>query len=106
MHMYTYYFLGLWLFPLVTVIYHSGSLLSFVLMLVKNTKLSLACKFDFPWQVKEHQHEEIQNVRNHIHSCFSDVTCFLLPHPGLQVATSPDFDGKLKGVLQTLLLYM
>uniref|UniRef100_A0A452QQM0 GB1/RHD3-type G domain-containing protein n=2 Tax=Ursus americanus TaxID=9643 RepID=A0A452QQM0_URSAM len=55
-------------------------------------------------QVKEHQHEEIQNVRNHIHSCFSSVTCFLLPHPGLQVATSPDFDGKLKGVLQMMLL--
>lgn len=49
-------------------------------------------------QVKEHQHEEIQSVRNHIHSCFSKVTCFLLPHPGLQVATSPDFDGKLKDV--------
>ena len=49
-------------------------------------------------QVKEHQHEEIQNVRNHIHSCFSSVTCFLLPHPGLRVATSPDFDGKLKAL--------
>ncbi|XP_059992997.1 atlastin-3-like isoform X2 [Lagenorhynchus albirostris] len=64
-------------------------------------------------QVKEHQHEEIQNVRNHIHSCFSSVTCFLLPHPGLQVATSPDFDGKLKDIasefkeqLQTLIPYV
>ncbi|XP_055135320.2 LOW QUALITY PROTEIN: atlastin-3-like [Symphalangus syndactylus] len=64
-------------------------------------------------QVKEHQHEEIQNVRNHIHSCFSVVTCFLLPHPGLQVATSPDFDGKLKDIagefkeqLQALILYV
>ncbi|OWK17492.1 ATL3 [Cervus elaphus hippelaphus] len=64
-------------------------------------------------QVKEHQHEEIQNVRNHIHSCFSSVSCFLLPHPGLQVATSPDFDGKLKDIasefkeqLQTLILYV
>ncbi|XP_028915493.1 atlastin-3 isoform X1 [Ornithorhynchus anatinus] len=49
-------------------------------------------------QMKEHQHEEIQNVRKHIHSCFSSVNCFLLPHPGLQVATSPDFDGKLKDI--------
>uniref|UniRef100_Q91YH5-2 Isoform 2 of Atlastin-3 n=3 Tax=Mus musculus TaxID=10090 RepID=Q91YH5-2 len=63
--------------------------------------------------VKEHQHEEIQNVRNHIHSCFSDVTCFLLPHPGLQVATSPNFDGKLKDIasefkeqLQALIPYV
>lgn len=64
-------------------------------------------------QVKEHQHQEIQSVRNHIHSCFSSVTCFLLPHPGLQVATSPDFDGKLKDVssdfkeqLQTLIPFI
>ncbi|XP_069860024.1 atlastin-3 isoform X2 [Dipodomys merriami] len=64
-------------------------------------------------QVKEHQHEEIQNVRNHIHSCFSDVTCFLLPHPGLQVATSPEFNGKLKDIagefkeqLQVLIPYV
>ncbi|XP_036619097.1 atlastin-3 isoform X2 [Trichosurus vulpecula] len=49
-------------------------------------------------QVKEQQHEEIQNVRNHIRSCFTNVTCFLLPHPGLQVATSPTFDGKLRDI--------
>uniref|UniRef100_A0A5F8HDX4 GB1/RHD3-type G domain-containing protein n=1 Tax=Monodelphis domestica TaxID=13616 RepID=A0A5F8HDX4_MONDO len=49
-------------------------------------------------QVKEQQHEEIQNVRNHIRSCFSRVTCFLLPHPGLLVATNPAFDGKLKDI--------
>ncbi|MGH0174820.1 UNVERIFIED_CONTAM: hypothetical protein FKN15_069145 [Acipenser sinensis] len=46
-------------------------------------------------QVKEQQHEEIQNVRKHIHSCFTSVSCFLLPHPGLQVATSPMFQGQL-----------
>ncbi|XP_006901580.1 PREDICTED: atlastin-3 [Elephantulus edwardii] len=64
-------------------------------------------------QVKDNQHEEIQNVRNHIHSCFSSVNCFLLPHPGLQVATSPDFDGKLKDIatefkdqLQTLIPFV
>lgn len=36
-------------------------------------------------------------MRKHIHSCFTDVSCFLLPHPGLKVATSPSFDGRLKG---------
>ncbi|XP_028658597.1 atlastin-3 [Erpetoichthys calabaricus] len=46
-------------------------------------------------QVKEQQHEEIQNVRRHIHSCFTNVSCFLLPHPGLKVATSPKFEGQL-----------
>ncbi|KAF0036911.1 hypothetical protein F2P81_009785 [Scophthalmus maximus] len=47
-------------------------------------------------QVKQNQHEELQNVRKHIHSCFSNIGCFLLPHPGLRVATNPQFDGRLR----------
>ncbi|XP_075048552.1 atlastin-1 isoform X2 [Mixophyes fleayi] len=46
-------------------------------------------------KVSENQHEELQNVRKHIHSCFTNISCFLLPHPGLTVATNPNFDGKL-----------
>ncbi|KAI4899256.1 hypothetical protein NFI96_012205 [Prochilodus magdalenae] len=49
-------------------------------------------------QVKQNQHEELQNVRKHIHSCFSNINCFLLPHPGLKVATNPHFDGRLKDI--------
>ncbi|KAK7902056.1 hypothetical protein WMY93_018825 [Mugilogobius chulae] len=49
-------------------------------------------------QVKQNQHEELQNVRKHIHSCFSNIDCFLLPHPGLKVATNPYFDGRLKDI--------
>ncbi|XP_030626325.1 atlastin-2 isoform X1 [Chanos chanos] len=49
-------------------------------------------------QVKQNQHEELQNVRKHIHSCFSNIGCFLLPHPGLKVATNPHFDGRLKDI--------
>ncbi|XP_054841323.1 atlastin-2 isoform X3 [Eublepharis macularius] len=49
-------------------------------------------------QVKLHQHEELQNVRKHIHSCFSNLGCFLLPHPGLKVATNPSFDGRLNDI--------
>ncbi|XP_061024670.1 atlastin-2 isoform X2 [Eubalaena glacialis] len=49
-------------------------------------------------QVKQNQHEELQNVRKHIHSCFSNLGCFLLPHPGLKVATNPSFDGRLKDI--------
>ncbi|XP_053239510.1 atlastin-2 isoform X2 [Podarcis raffonei] len=49
-------------------------------------------------QVKVHQHEELQNVRKHIHSCFSNLGCFLLPHPGLKVATNPSFDGRLNDI--------
>ncbi|XP_039860144.1 atlastin-2-like isoform X1 [Simochromis diagramma] len=49
-------------------------------------------------QVKQNQHEELQNVRRHIHSCFSKISCFLLPHPGLKVATNPHFDGRLTDI--------
>uniref|UniRef100_A0A6Q2YIW0 GB1/RHD3-type G domain-containing protein n=1 Tax=Esox lucius TaxID=8010 RepID=A0A6Q2YIW0_ESOLU len=49
-------------------------------------------------QVKQNQHEELQNVRKHIHSCFSNIGCFLLPHPGLKVATNPNFDGRLADI--------
>uniref|UniRef100_A0A7N6AJQ8 GB1/RHD3-type G domain-containing protein n=1 Tax=Anabas testudineus TaxID=64144 RepID=A0A7N6AJQ8_ANATE len=48
--------------------------------------------------VKQNQHEELQNVRKHIHSCFSNISCFLLPHPGLKVATNPHFDGRLRDI--------
>ncbi|KAM9832767.1 atlastin-3-like [Syngnathus typhle] len=48
--------------------------------------------------VKEAQHEELQTVREHIHSCFTNISCFLLPHPGLRVATSPTFEGQLNAV--------
>lgn len=47
--------------------------------------------------MKQNQHEELQNVRKHIHSCFSNISCFLMPHPGLKVATNPYFDGRLRG---------
>uniref|UniRef100_A0A6Q2YH52 GB1/RHD3-type G domain-containing protein n=1 Tax=Esox lucius TaxID=8010 RepID=A0A6Q2YH52_ESOLU len=49
-------------------------------------------------QVKESQHKELQSVREHIHSCFTYINCFLLPHPGLKVATSPAFKGQLSDV--------
>ncbi|XP_053567931.1 atlastin-2 isoform X1 [Bombina bombina] len=49
-------------------------------------------------QVKQNQHEELQNVRKHIHSCFTNIGCFLLPHPGLKVATNRDFDGRLADI--------
>lgn len=48
--------------------------------------------------MKQNQHEELQNVRKHIHSCFSSIGCFLLPHPGLEVAINPHFDGRLKDI--------
>ncbi|XP_021173410.2 atlastin-2 isoform X1 [Fundulus heteroclitus] len=49
-------------------------------------------------EVKNNQHAELQNVRKHIDSCFSNTSCFLLPHPGLKVSTNKDFDGRLKDI--------
>lgn len=46
----------------------------------------------------EKQHSELIQVRKHIKSCFSDIGCFLMPHPGMKVATNPTFDGSLREI--------
>ncbi|KAJ0173424.1 hypothetical protein K1T71_010573 [Dendrolimus kikuchii] len=49
-------------------------------------------------KVSEKQHPELQSLRKHITSCFSEIACFLMPHPGLKVATNPNFDGRLADI--------
>jgi len=49
-------------------------------------------------RVSTSQHSELQQVRTHIRDCFERVSCFLLPHPGFKVATSPKFEGQLKDI--------
>lgn len=49
-------------------------------------------------QVTDKQHPELQSLRKHIQSCFTEIGCFLMPHPGLKVATNPTFDGRLSGI--------
>ncbi|XP_034833981.1 atlastin isoform X3 [Maniola hyperantus] len=49
-------------------------------------------------KVSDKQHPELQSLRKHITSCFAEIACFLMPHPGLKVATSPDFDGRLNDI--------
>lgn len=43
------------------------------------------------------QAEELISVRRHIRSCFKTITCFLMPHPGLEAEEKMDFDGRLNG---------
>ncbi|OQV18091.1 Atlastin [Hypsibius exemplaris] len=49
-------------------------------------------------EVSDKQHPELQQLRKHIRSCFEAIHCFLLPHPGLKVATNPQFDGRLSDI--------
>ena len=47
--------------------------------------------------------QELRDLRKHIRSCFGSIEGFLLPHPGLRVATDPDFDGRLRDIEPTFL---
>ncbi|KAG7297694.1 hypothetical protein JYU34_018412 [Plutella xylostella] len=49
-------------------------------------------------EVHSGQHEQLQALREHIASCFEELSCFLLPHPGMRVATDPEFTGKLSDI--------
>nr|XP_026486702.1 atlastin-like [Vanessa tameamea] len=48
--------------------------------------------------IREEQHHELQSLRHHIASCFEELKCFLMPHPGLTVATNPNFKGNLSDI--------
>lgn len=48
-------------------------------------------------KISEKQHPELQQVRHHIKECFDKIGCYLMPHPGLKVATNPSFQGQLNG---------
>ena len=41
--------------------------------------------------ISEDQAKELQLVRKHLNACFSIMDYFLMPHPGLEVATPNNF---------------
>jgi atlastin len=43
---------------------------------------------------KPGQHAELKQVREHIHTCFAELECHLLPHPGYEATENPKFDGR------------
>lgn len=49
-------------------------------------------------EVQDKQHPDHQSLRRHIRACFDEIGCFLMPHPGLNVATNPNFTGKLSDI--------
>uniref|UniRef100_A0A673B8W0 Atlastin-1 n=1 Tax=Sphaeramia orbicularis TaxID=375764 RepID=A0A673B8W0_9TELE len=61
-------------------------------------------------KISENQHEELQNVRKHIHSCFTNISCFLMPHPGLKVMLLPgrlqEIDGEFINNLKVLVPWL
>ncbi|VDK45733.1 unnamed protein product [Anisakis simplex] len=42
------------------------------------------------------QPEELRSVRDQIHSCFQQIFCYLLPHPGHRVAERSSFKGHVR----------
>lgn len=51
-------------------------------------------------KISEEQDPELQSIRRDIQSCFSDISCFLMPHPGAKVASDPCFAGCLSDIHQ------
>jgi len=56
--------------------------------------------------IDEKQHTELQTLRSNLTSCFSDMSCFLLPHPGKHVATNPNFKGDLSQIDEEFIHYL
>ncbi|CAH0592822.1 unnamed protein product [Chrysodeixis includens] len=48
---------------------------------------------------RSNQKPQLREVREHIRSCFDDVKCFLMPHPGLDVGRQT-FNGSLKDLTE------
>ncbi|XP_023244700.1 atlastin-1-like [Centruroides sculpturatus] len=50
------------------------------------------------FKIRNDQHPSLKDLRRQIYTCFKNIDCFLMPHPGLKVSTALEFDGCLKDV--------
>ncbi|KAI1697357.1 atlastin-2 [Ditylenchus destructor] len=57
-------------------------------------------------EVNDKKHPELQQLRKHIRASFDDLRCFLMPHPGLKVATDPQFKGELSDIQSDFLTHL
>jgi atlastin len=57
-------------------------------------------------KIDEKQHTELQALRSNLTSCFSEMSCFLLPHPGKHVATNPNFKGEINDIDEEFILHL
>lgn len=61
---------------------------------------------DRRFEVNEKQHAELKELRVNLKRCFNTLNCYLMPHPGLKVCTSPEFDGKLRDIEKEFKTYV
>ena len=45
-------------------------------------------------QIEEDQVLELESLRQYIYATFEKISCFLMPHPGITVATKKNYDGR------------
>jgi len=57
-------------------------------------------------KIEDNLHHELSALRTNLTSCFSNMSCFLLPHPGKHVATNPKFKGTLTDIDEEFLEHL
>lgn len=49
-------------------------------------------------EISDSQHPDLKSIRSYIRSCFDEISCFLMPFPGMQIIRNEKFDGKLSDI--------
>lgn len=57
-------------------------------------------------KVSNNQNPLLRNVRENISKSFKKISCFLMPHPGLTVATKKDYDGRWEHIEESFIEHL